>query len=122
MRSLERQLAETRAARDAARAVFEARLGQVRRALGERSVPQRLGDEAITRAVDAAEEGIAVAQESKWVLVGTGLAVLAWLLRRPLVNSARRLAGRLPRPNLSRAEPASPWQRLRGWIMTKVPS
>lgn len=117
MSLLERQLAEDRATRDAARAVFEARMGQVRRALGERSVPQRLGDEAKTRAVTVAEEGMAVAQDSKWILAGTALAILAWLLRRPLVRSAQRVADRLFHP-----EPAKPWARLRDWIMSKVPS
>lgn len=117
MNRLERQLADDRATRDAARAVFEARLGRVRRMLDERSVPQRLGDEAITRAVSAAEESIAVAQESKWVVAGTALAILAWLLRRPLVNSARGLADRRHRP-----QQAKPWQHLPGWIRSKVSS
>jgi len=115
--ALERQLAEDRAVRDSARAVFDARMAEVRRELGERSIPQRAADEAKSRAMSAAEEGMAVAEESKWVLVGTGLAILAWLLRGPLIASARKAGDRLFKP-----EPASPWERLRDWIKSKVPS
>ena len=117
MSALERQLAEDRAVRDSARAVFDARMAEVRRELGERSIPQRAADEAKSRAMSAAEEGMAVAEESKWVLVGTGLAILAWLLRGPLIASARKAGDRLFKP-----EPASPWERLRDWIKSKVPS
>jgi len=115
--ALERQLAEDRAVRDSARAVFDARMAEVRRELGERSIPQRAADEAKSRAMSAAEEGMAVAEESKWVLVATGLAILAWLLRGPLIASARKAGDRLFKP-----EPASPWERLRDWIKSKVPS
>lgn len=117
MSALETQLAEDRAVRDAARAVFDARLGEVRRALGERSIPERATDEAKSRARAVAEEGAAIAEESKWVLVATALAILAWLLRRPLLNSARRAGDRL-----FRQEPASPWARLRDWIRSMVKS
>ena len=117
MSALERQLAEDRAVRDSARAVFDARMAEVRRELGERSIPQRAADEAKSRAMSAAEEGMAVAEESKWVLVGTGLAILAWLLRGPLIASARKAGDRLFKP-----EPAAPWERLRDWIKSKVPS
>ena len=120
MSALERQLAEDRAVRDSARAVFDARMAEVRRELGERSIPQRAADEAQSRAMSAAgeeNEGMAVAEESKWVLVGTGLAILAWLLRGPLIASARKAGDRLFKP-----EPASPWERLRDWIKSKVTS
>jgi len=115
MTALERQLADDRAVRDSARAVFDARMDEVRRALGERSIPLRTADEAKSRAMSAAEEGMAVAEESKWILVGTALAILAWLLRRPLINSARTAGSRL-----FGTEPASPWERLRDWIKSKV--
>ena len=117
MTALETQLAEDRALRDSARAVFDARLDEVRRALGERSIPQRATDEAKTRALAAAEETAAVAEESKWVLVATALAILAWLMRRPLLNSARRAGNRL-----FGTEPASPWERWRDWISSMVKS
>ena len=117
MTDRQQQQAADHATRNAARAVFEARMGQVRRAMSERSVPQRLGDEAKTRAVTVAEESLEVAQDGKWIIVGTALAILAWLLRRPLVASAHKLADRLFRP-----EPAKPWVRLRDWIMSKVSS
>lgn len=115
MSALETQFVEDRAVRDAARAVFDARLEEVRRALGERSIPQRATDEAKARAMTVAEESVAVAEESKWVLVATGLAILAWLLRGPLLNSARWAGNRL-----FGTEPASPWERLRDWIKSMV--
>jgi len=117
MTALETQLAEDRALRDSARAVFDARRDQLRRALGERSVGQRAADEAKGRALTLAEEGAEVARESKWVIVATALAILAWLLRRPLINSAQRIYERLLRP-----EPAPIWERLRDWIKSKVTS
>jgi hypothetical protein len=115
MSALETQLTEDRALRDSARAVFDARMAEVRRALGERSIPQRAADEAKSRALAVAEEGADIAQESKWVLAATGLAILAWLLRRPIINSAQRVYARL-----FKAEPALPWERWRDWIKSKV--
>ena len=117
MSALETQLAEDRALRDSAKAVFDARRDQISRALSERTIPQRASDEAKSRAVEVAHKGAEIAQESKWILVGTALAILAWLLRRPIVNSAQRAYDRL-----LRAEPASAWERLRDWIKSKVPS
>jgi hypothetical protein len=115
MSMAEQQFAEDRETRDAARAVFEARMDRVRTALGERSIPQRLTAEARERAVAVAEEGAEVAQENTWVLVSTGLAILAWVLRRPLINSAHALYVRLFKP-----EPASSWERLRNWTKARV--
>jgi len=117
MSLVEQQFAEDRETREAARAVFEARMARVRKALDERSIPQRLTAEAKGRAVAVAEEGAEVAQKNTWVLVGTGLAILAWLLRRPLINSAHQLYVRLFKP-----EPASSWERLRDWTKAKVKS
>ena len=117
MSAAETRFAEDRAVRDAARAVFDARLDAVRRALGERSIPERATDEAKSRALAVAEESMAIAEESKWVIVATVLAIFAWLLRRPLLNSARRAGNRL-----FDTEPASPWARLRDWIRSMVTS
>ncbi|HET9629808.1 MAG TPA: hypothetical protein VFP14_10050 [Novosphingobium sp.] len=114
MTASETRLAEDRALRDSAKAVFEARMDQVRRSLGEKSISERATDEAKARAVKVAEEGAAVAQESKWVIAATGLAIMAWLMRRPLINSARKAYDRL-----FGTEPASPWARLRDWTKTR---
>jgi len=117
MSRMENQLREDRETRDAALAVFEERAARLKRALGERSIPERLTDEARGRAVAVAADGAAVAQENKWVIAGTLLAILAWLARRPLIASAQHLYDRLLRP-----EPASPWERLRDWTKDKVKS
>lgn len=114
MSTLEQQVAQDRAIRNSARAVFDARLGEVRRSLAERPIPRRLADEAKGRALVAAEEGVEVAQDSKWVLIATVLAIFAWVLRRPLIASACKLYARL------RAEPRSRWDRLRDWTISKV--
>lgn len=113
----EQQFAEDRETREAARAVFEARLDRVRTALDERSIPKRVTTEAKERALAVAEESADVARENTWVLVGTGLAILAWLLRRPLINSAQGLCARVAKP-----EPDSSWARLRDWTKAKVKS
>lgn len=79
-----RQLAEARAARDAARGVFDARLEQVRRDLDARGVGGRLADRLGEDAKSVLDEALDVASESKGIIAGT-IAVLAlWLMRHPI--------------------------------------
>ena len=79
-----RQLVETRAARDAARGIFDVRLEQVRRDLDARGVGARVADRLGEDARSALDEAMDVAGESKGIIAGT-IAVLAlWLMRHPI--------------------------------------
>lgn len=113
----ERQLLEDRANRDAARAVFDARLQRVRGALEERPIVSRVGDEALGRARTAATAASDIVRDERWIFALTGVAVAGWLLRRPLLRwgkAAWRRASTMEPPSLPR--------RLLEWIEQKVKS
>lgn len=88
-----RRLAEARAARDAARAQFDAQLFRLRgdpqaQTLGER-MTQRLGDDA-RQAMDRALD---VASESKGIAAATAGLLALWFLRGPLLEQLGALWG-----------------------------
>lgn len=115
MNPAEQQLAEDRALRDAARAVFDRRLERVRGAVAERSIGQRVTSEAVDRARNGAAEALAVARAAPLVVGGTALALVVWLARRPL----GRWAGKLVR-RANGGEPASIRGRLRAWTEKRI--
>jgi len=115
MTEAEQALVEDRALRDGARAVFDARLSGIRAALNARGVVPRARDEALDRGRAAASEAAEIASEYRWIVASTLLAILAWLLRRPLIHGADKVRERL----LTR-EPATRWQRWRKRIEQKV--
>lgn len=86
-----RKLADARAARDAARAVFDAQMFRVRgdpeaQSLGGR-IASRFGEDAKTALHGAME----VAGESKGVIAGTIAALALWFLRNPIIAWADSL-------------------------------
>ena len=115
MNPAEQQLAEDRALRDAARAVFDRRLERVRGAMAERSIGQRMTAEVVDQARTGAVEAFAVARASPVVVIGTALTLLAWLARRPLGRWAGKLVWRT-----SGGEPASIRGRLRAWTEKRI--
>lgn len=115
----ERLLAEDRALRDAARAVFNARLARLRAALAEKGLASRMADEAKGRLRTTADDAAVVARDSRWIVVGTGLALLAWLLRRPIMQGAGRLREAILL-RLPGREPAPWWRRWLAWLQRKV--
>lgn len=88
---MSRELAEARAARDAARAAFDARLLRLRgdpeaQSIGERLI-ERLGEDArngMNRAFD-------VASESKGIAAATAALLVLWFLRAPILGWADSL-------------------------------
>jgi len=112
----ERELIESRARRNAARAAFETRLASVRGAVERRSVAARLGDEALDRARTIAAQASSILGEFRWVAGLTAVGLFGWLLRRPLMRWSKaalahlRLAG----------EPQSLGRRLREWTVRKA--
>lgn len=115
MTDAERQLEFDRATRNAARRVFDARLERVRTALNQKSLGARARDEAVDRAIGVAGQGLDIARESRWVLVGTALAIVAWLGRGPLLRGAIRTVARV-----RGGEPVPAWARLGTWMKRKV--
>jgi len=111
----EKLLAEDRALRNSARAVFNARREKIKAALSDRPVGSRIADEAIDRTRVAAGHAVKVADENRLVVAGTLAAVVLWFLRKPLISSARRLVQREERGELAAA-----WQRLLDTIKARV--
>lgn len=93
MGKLAAQVLADRAARDAARAVFDAHYGVLKADLEERGLGGRIADEAIEQAKDVFDEAVAVAEEHPGAIGGT-IAVLAlWMMRNPIVAWLERTLG-----------------------------
>lgn len=131
MSASERQLAEDKATREAARAVLTARLARVKGALDQRSIGARIGTEALGRAKATADQTMTIASENRWAVLATATALAGWFLRKPLMQWAAPISD-----NVSEAtgeeeigaeetvagKSGSPWQRLRDWTVRKVKS
>jgi hypothetical protein len=83
---LERELREDRLLRDAARAIVEADIAQLKASLAERSIPERIGDKIGEGASDVLDEAIAVADENKGVVATLIAAIILWFARHPLID------------------------------------
>ncbi len=111
MNELERLVADDRAVRNAARAVFNARKLQVEAALADKPVGTRVSDEARERAKTVAGDAATIARDNVAVVAGTVLLLAAWLFRKPLADWVNML--------FQRDEPgelAEHWQRFQDWI------
>lgn len=80
-----RHLAEARAARDAARGVFDARLEQIKLDLSARGVGGRVADRLGEDAKSAFEDALDVASESKGIIAGTIAMLALWFMRQPII-------------------------------------
>lgn len=87
------QLKRDRETRDAAKAALDARLTQVRTDLEARGVGGRIADKVVEDATDVALEAVDVAETHKGVVVGTLLAIVAWIFRDPLVAWIKSVIG-----------------------------
>ncbi|WP_395394778.1 hypothetical protein WBP07_05620 [Novosphingobium sp. BL-8A] len=85
MAALAQQLAEHRAVRDSAKAVFDAHYAALKADIEERGIAGRLADEAIDKALDVLDEAVAVVEEHPAVIGGTFTALVLWLLRNPIL-------------------------------------
>ena len=113
MNGIDNQLAADRAARNAAKNALDDRFAHLRGALDARSVKGRVVDEALARAQAGADEALAVANDSRWVLVATVFALGAWFARRPLGKALHRaLDG-------GAAEPSAWWPRWLDRVIRK---
>ncbi len=85
MNKLAAQVMADRAARDAARAVFDEHYGVLKADIEERGVTGRILDEAKEQAKDMFDEAVAVAEANPGVIGGTIAALALWLLRNPII-------------------------------------
>lgn len=120
MSEAERRLLDDRATRNAARAVFDGGLDQIREDLAARSIGGRIADQATGEVKAALAEGLAVAKESKGIVAGTVLALLAWFFRGPLLDALDGLLSGEPGPAPVQEEPAKGGTRRRKSKETQV--
>ena len=85
MNKLAAQVMADRAARDAARAVFDEHYGVLKADIEERGVTGRILDEAKEQAKNMFDEAVAVAEANPGVIGGTIAALALWLLRNPII-------------------------------------
>lgn len=113
MSEAERRLLEDRATRNAARTMFDGGLAQVKTDLAARSIGGRIADQATEEVKAAVAEGLAVARESKGMVAGTVLALLAWFFRGPLLDALDGLLGGDASPAPVQEEPGKPRSKRR---------
>lgn len=80
-----------RANRNAARALFERRLAQVKQDLAARGIGGRIADKAKGDALAMADEALAVAKDNKGLIAATIAALAAWAFRKPLIGLVAQL-------------------------------
>lgn len=85
MTKRESQLAEDRSSRNAARALFDGRLAQVKSDFAARGVGGRVVDKAKGDVLAAGHEALAVVKDSKGIVAGTAAALAIWFLRAPII-------------------------------------
>ena len=80
------QLAAARSQQASARMAFDSQLSQVRADLAARGVGGRIADRVSETAAGAMSEAVEIADENRAIIAGTVVAIVAWVLRRPLMR------------------------------------
>jgi len=83
---LERQLREDRMLRDAARALVEADVANLRASLAGRSISSRILDRIGDGAADVLDEAVAAAENNKGVIATLIAAIMLWFARHPIMD------------------------------------
>lgn len=83
---LEREMREDRLLRDAARALLQADIAQLKASLAERSIPERIGDRIGEGATDVLDEAVAVADENRGIVATVVAAIILWFARHPIID------------------------------------
>lgn len=96
MSEIETRLAEDRRNRNAARGLFDTRLGRVKADLAARPVPERIKAKAVDEAAKALDKGLDIAGQSKGVIAATIGALALWAFRKPLITAAQDWFGQGP--------------------------
>jgi hypothetical protein len=94
MSEAERQLAENRATRSAARRLFDRRFARIKGDVeAHGGIGGKVKNEAGKKLIDAADQGLAIAAESKGIIAGTLAALGLWFFRGPLVEQFKARFG-----------------------------
>jgi hypothetical protein len=93
MSPLEHRLAEDKALRDAALALFKADLALVRADLDERGVGGRISDRIGETTMDMLDEAVDYAAENKGKVAAGIAAVVLWFARGPILDALSDLTG-----------------------------
>lgn len=88
---LTHQLAEDRAVRDAALALFKADLGFIRDDLEQRGIGERVVDRLGDSAKDFLDEAVDYASDHKSIVTAAIAAVVLWFARAPILHALGEL-------------------------------
>ena len=83
---LARHMQEDRLLRDAARALVDADIANLRADLAARSIPSRMMDRVSEGATDVLDEAVAVAEDNKGVIAALLGAIVLWFARNPIMD------------------------------------
>ena len=83
---LERNMREDRLMRDAARALVDADIANLRADLAGRSIGTRIKDRLGEGASDVLDEAVAVAEDNKGVVAALVGAIVLWFARHPIMD------------------------------------
>jgi len=90
MSAVEERLRELAATRDAARAALDRRIATARELAKPAQLAKRVQSEFTTRAQDISTQAVEIASDNRGILIGTGVALLGWLFRGPLLRKAKQ--------------------------------
>lgn len=93
MSDLEHRLAEDRALRDAALALFKADLAFIRTDIRERGVGARLADRLGEGTRDMVDDAVDYAEANSGKVAAGIMAVILWFARGPILDAIGRLFG-----------------------------
>ena len=93
MSDLEHRLAEDKALRDAALALFKADIALVRADLDERGLGQRITNRVGESTMEMLDEATDFAEDNKGKVAAGVAAVVLWFARGPILDALGRLIG-----------------------------
>jgi hypothetical protein len=93
MSDLEHRLAEDKALRDAALALFKADLALVRADLDERGLAGRIKDRVGESTMEVLDDAVDIAEDNKGKVAAGIAAVILWFARGPILDALGRLIG-----------------------------
>ena len=91
MSDLERRLAEDKALRDAALALFKADLSLVRADLNEQGIGKRIAGRLGESTMDVLDEAVDYAGDNKGKVAAGVAAVVLWFARKPILGALGRM-------------------------------
>lgn len=83
---IEQRMREDRMLRDAAHALVEADIANLRASLAGRSIQGRIADRISEGAADALDEAIEIAENHRGVIAAIIAGIVLWLARNPILD------------------------------------